>query len=141
MARQAQAHRRAQVRDPVQNRFVLSHESTVLAPSADNPAGNQMFPRFLDCLAHVNSILRSHRIVGFPQLGRIGRAEGKEVDDVQLGAAPANAKAQAFADSRIIHLMIGRAGIEHDERRDRAAPVVDLPIQMVAVFAVSRDHR
>ena len=120
VARQAQAHRLAQVRDPVKKHLVLVHERTVHAPSTDDRAWDRIIPRFFDRVSHVNSILGSHRIIGFPQLGRIGRAEGKEVGDVQRGAAPACAEAQAFADGRIIDLVIGRARIEHDERRDES---------------------
>jgi hypothetical protein len=140
VARQAQAHGLAQVCDPTQHRLVSVHERSVFAPSADNRAGDQMFPRFLDRLSHVHPILRSHGIICITQLGGIGRAKSEEVDDVQLDAAPANAEAQAFTDGRVIHLVISRAGIEHDERRDGSAPAVDLPKEVVAVFAVSGDH-
>ena len=60
-------------------------------------------------------ILGADRIVDFCKVLGMGGAVGKQVDHFKAGISPGLSELHACPDSRVVLLMVGTTGVEHQE--------------------------
>src|SRR5262249_19022357 len=80
-------------------------------PGADGPIAGTARKNALEPA----QIVRADRILDAFHLGRVGGAEGEQVEDNQPAAAPTSREADAAANRRIVVRSVGRGRVQHDE--------------------------